>query len=395
MKKRYNVFRDIMLIIILYYSTAVKVWRHKFMTEIFLVRHTQAEGNVYRMMQGYWDGGVTEAGILQQRALRERFLSVPVDKVYSSDLRRAVFTAEAISEPKGLEIIRDKRLREINVGPWERAYFGNLFHDEPEKAAEFIFEPETWHIDGAETYKQVGERVYAAIEDIAGQNDGRRVAIVSHGVSIRTFTAKVTGISLNDVKALPIFRNTSVSTFTYDNGRFTPVELNSYYHIENLGLPVFNKTEDIRHEYIDPAQNEQYYKACYEDAWLAAHGSLEGYSPTPYFKSAKEHYAYNPQSVIKLYCKDESVGLVDMDMARGAESGTGWISLLYLKKEYRGKGYGIQALARPIMTYRDMGRKKLGLHVAEDNDAAIKFYLRHGFESRGGEKNLLLMEKTL
>ena len=365
------------------------------MTEIFLVRHTQAEGNVYRMMQGYWDGGVTEAGILQQQALRERFLSVPVDKVYSSDLRRAVFTAGAISEPKGLEIIKDKRLREINVGPWERAYFGNLFHDEPEKAAEFIFEPETWHIDGAETYQQVGERVYAAIEDIAGQNDGRRVAVVSHGVSIRTFTAKVTGISLNDVKALPIFRNTSVSTFTYDNGKFTPVELNSYYHIENLGLPVFNKTEDIRHEYIDPAQNEQYYKACYEDAWLAAHGSLEGYSPTPYFKSAKEHYAYNPQSVIKLYCKDESVGLVDMDMARGAESGTGWISLLYLKKEYRGKGYGIQALARPIMTYRDMGRKKLGLHVAEDNAAAIKFYLRHGFESRGGEKNLLLMEKTL
>ncbi len=384
-----------MLIIILYYSTAVKVWRHKFMTEIFLVRHTQAEGNVYRMMQGYWDGGVTEAGILQQQALRERFLSVPVDAVYSSDLRRAVFTAEAISAPKGLEIIKDKRLREINVGPWERAYFGNLFHDEPKSAAEFIFEPETWHLDGAETYQQVGERVYAAIEDIAKRNEGKRVAVVSHGVSIRTFAAKVTGISLNDVKTLPIFRNTSVSTFAYDNGKFAPVELNSYYHIENLGLPVFNKTEDIRHEYIDPARNEQYYKSCYEDAWFAAHGNLEGYSPTPYFKSAKEHYAYNPQSVIKLCCKDESVGLVDMDMARGAEIGVGWISLLYLKKEYRGKGYGIQALARPIMTYRDMGRKKLALHVAEDNAAAIKFYLRHGFESKGGEKNLLLMEKEL
>ena len=29
------------------------------MTEIYLIRHTQAEGNRYRMMQGYWDGEVT------------------------------------------------------------------------------------------------------------------------------------------------------------------------------------------------------------------------------------------------------------------------------------------------------------------------------------------------
>lgn len=365
------------------------------MTEIFLIRHTQAEGNIYRMMQGFWDGAVTEAGVRQQRALRERFLSVPVDKVYSSDLRRAVFTAEAISEPKGLEVIRDKRLREINVGPWEKAYFGNLFHDEPVLANEFVFNAETWHIDGAETYHQVADRVYGAIEEIARENDGKRIAVVSHGVAIRAFTSRVTGISLNDVKSLPIFRNTSVSTFTYDNGTFSPVELNSYYHIENIGIPVFNKTRDIRHEFIDPARNEQYYSACYEDAWLAAHGSLEGYAPAPYLKSAEEHYAYNDCSVIKLLCGDEDAGLVDMDMARGAERGVGWISLLYLKKEYRGKGYGAQALARPLMMYREMGRKKLGLHTAPDNTAAIEFYLRHGFENKGSENKLLLMEKML
>ena len=237
--------------------------------------------------------------------------------------------------------------------------------------------------------------MYAAMEDIAKRNDGKRIAVVSHGGAIRSFTAKVTGISLDDVNKLPIFRNTSVSTFTYEDGVFTPVELNSYYHIENLGLPVFNKTEDLRHEFIDPAENEQFYKKCYEDAWLAAHGSLENYTPTPYFKNAKEHYAYNNRSVIQLFCKDEPVGLVDLDMERDAENGVGWISLLYLKKEYRGKGYGIQALARPLMMYRELGRKKLGLNVTEDNSAAIDFYLRHGFQKKGRNGKLLLMEKML
>ena len=62
------------------------------MTEIYIIRHTQAEGNRYRMMQGFWDGNVTEKGRLQIEALAERFRDIPVDAVYSSDLSRAVLT---------------------------------------------------------------------------------------------------------------------------------------------------------------------------------------------------------------------------------------------------------------------------------------------------------------
>ena len=53
------------------------------MTEIFLIRHTQAEGNLYRMMQGHWDGDITPMGSRQIDALAERFRNVPVDAVYS------------------------------------------------------------------------------------------------------------------------------------------------------------------------------------------------------------------------------------------------------------------------------------------------------------------------
>ena len=34
------------------------------MTEIYVIRHVQAEGNLYRMCQGHWDGGVTPMGVL-------------------------------------------------------------------------------------------------------------------------------------------------------------------------------------------------------------------------------------------------------------------------------------------------------------------------------------------
>ena len=42
------------------------------MTELYLIRHTQAEGNLYRMMQGHWDGNVTALGWREIEALAER-----------------------------------------------------------------------------------------------------------------------------------------------------------------------------------------------------------------------------------------------------------------------------------------------------------------------------------
>ena len=52
------------------------------MTEIYLIRHAQAEGNLYRMMHGHWDGSVTALGLKQIDALAERFRTVHVDALW-------------------------------------------------------------------------------------------------------------------------------------------------------------------------------------------------------------------------------------------------------------------------------------------------------------------------
>ncbi len=52
-----------------------------FMTEIYLIRHAQAEGNIYRFMQGHWDGDVTETGQLQIKALAEKLKDIKIDAV--------------------------------------------------------------------------------------------------------------------------------------------------------------------------------------------------------------------------------------------------------------------------------------------------------------------------
>ena len=368
------------------------------MTEIYLIRHTQAEGNLYRIMQGHWDGDVTPLGEKQIALLAERFHAIPVDAVYASDLYRARHTAAGIARYWGLPVRRDPRLREINVGPWETEFFGNVFHAEPELARLFVYEPDRFRLEGAETYAEVGERAYAALEDIARQNAGKTVAVVSHGVTIRCLLSRITGVSLRDVQALPICRNTAVSRLIWDGTRFTLDFYNDASHLTALAEPAWSRNGDVRHESLDPAREPDFYTACYADAWRSAHGDLEGYSAPVYLHSAQEHYRADPESVLRMLVGDEPIGLVDMDTRRGRWAGYGWLSLLYLKPEYRHQGYGIQVLARVYRKYQKLGRRSLRLNVAASNTAARAFYEREGFTvlgREGGADGLLLLEKSL
>ena len=369
------------------------------MTEIYLIRHAQAEGNRFRILQGHWDGGVTELGRRQIALLEERLREVAFDAVYSSDLYRAMLTASAVYKPRGLALRTDPALREINVGPWETKFFGNVFYEEPESAELFLNDPARWRLAGAETYTQVTERAYAALERIARRHEGGRVAVVSHGVTIRCLLSRITGVDLKDKTALPIAQNTAVSVLRWENGRFSLALLNDASHLAALRQPAWQSTATLRHEPLDSRRDREFYCDCYRDAWLAAHGDLRGFRPEPYWDAARAHLKTDPQSVLRLLDGDRPVGLVDLDPRRGQAEGCGWLSLLYLTPEVRNQGYGIQALARAIVRFREQGRQSLQLLVAEENAPARRFYEREGFrvlrDEEGAAGRLLLLERPL
>ena len=367
------------------------------MTEIYLIRHSQAQGNRYRMMQGFWDGEVTEMGRQQIEALAERFSKIPVDAVYSSDLTRAVLTAEAAARRDGLPIQTRPALRELNIGPWEQRFFGNICYEQPELAHQFLEDSENWRLDGAETFGDVRTRALAELRKIAVENEGRSVAVVSHGVTIRCIMSGITGIPLSDTQRLPIFKNTAVTKLQWDGEMFRVEYMNDASHLPKNAQSSWNVAGDLRDVPFDPSKDKTYYEVCYADAWKTAHGNLAGFHPETYFIAARRHQRAQSGSVMRIYHRDEPVGLIDLDPERGAGNGTGWVSLLYLKEDYRNRGYGIQLLARAIFFYRRLGRRKIQLQVAEDNRMACAFYEREGFrtveEQSALNGKLLVMEK--
>ena len=73
-------------------------------TTVYLIRHAEAEGNLYRRVHGWYDSLITDNGYRQIAALRGRFADVPIHAVYSSDLFRTRTTARAIYLSHGLEL---------------------------------------------------------------------------------------------------------------------------------------------------------------------------------------------------------------------------------------------------------------------------------------------------
>jgi len=215
------------------------------MTEIYLVRHAQSQGNLTGRFQGRLDTPLTELGLAQARTLGARFAGVPLFGVYASPLSRAQQTAQAIAEPHGLEVGVCADIIEINGGVIEDMAFTDLLAAHPEQFEMFDKQPHLFGgFEGAESIADVYERTIRAVDGIADAHPGQIVAVVSHGLPIRCYTCHARGWTFEQLGQAPWAKNTSVWHITYDNGVATLHTENDLTHLpkdiggENKGLHV-------------------------------------------------------------------------------------------------------------------------------------------------------------
>ena len=181
------------------------------MTRIFLIRHAEAEGNIFRRAHGHHEGRVTGRGYVQIGLLRDRFRNEQIDAVYSSDLHRTQETAKALAGPRGMEIRTSKMLREADLGVWEDKAWGDLEYANPQMSEYFSFDPERWDVGGSEPFWDIAKRVTGFIVEAAARHDGQTIAVFSHGFAIRAFFCKLMGFASNEVSKAGYCDNTAVA----------------------------------------------------------------------------------------------------------------------------------------------------------------------------------------
>jgi broad specificity phosphatase PhoE len=105
-----------------------------------------------------------------------------LDKVYASHCTRTLETAKYILEDQNLKVTIDDRLDERRVGRDNSSIIKNWY--------QLQYKDENYKTVGGESQKEVRERFNEAFEEIIRENQGKRIAIFSHGYAITFFLMK-------------------------------------------------------------------------------------------------------------------------------------------------------------------------------------------------------------
>ena len=145
---------------------------------IFL-RHGQSEANVERWLSGWVDSPLTGLGRKQAAEAKRVCSAWPIERAYSSDLSRAVDTAQIVLQGRSLSFKRSSKLRERNMGEWAHKSLDVV------RAEGLSHRLTDWNgaPPGGESNAQLGWRVLtylAALPPISGNT-----LIVAHGGLIR------------------------------------------------------------------------------------------------------------------------------------------------------------------------------------------------------------------
>lgn len=168
---------------------------------LFLARHGETIFNSQSRLQGRKDSDLTAKGLGQARALRDYLAKQRIDLAFSSDLGRAVKTAESILElHSGVQWSKLSELREISYGPMDgldRQEIDMLF---PGKWLERMENRWKFRLGDSENYLQLEERVKPFTESLKRLIKSKNVLVVGHTNTNRMVLGLLLGLQRPDIE---------------------------------------------------------------------------------------------------------------------------------------------------------------------------------------------------
>ncbi len=201
------------------------------MARLLLVRHGVTEHNSNQQFAGYTDTELTDEGFRQAEKLSNRLAGENIDAIYSSDLKRAVVTAEAIASRHKAEIIQSPEIREMNYGDAEGMTFSEIHERYPEIAELIIDLDAGLNFPGGESFKEFVKRTCRFLDIVREYEEDQTVLIVAHGGVLRVLVCDLLGIGYDHFRQIRI-----------DNASLSMVDI--YPH--RVILSLLNDTSHLR-----------------------------------------------------------------------------------------------------------------------------------------------------
>lgn len=173
-------------------------------TYVLLIRHGQSEGNAERRFGGHTATPLSPRGRKQANATAEALKKDALTAIYSSDLARAIETAQPLSTLTGLPINTTEAFRERSVGVMEGLTFEAAAQKHPDEYAALLRRDFEQVLTGGESYRQLLDRARHKLDEVIAKHRGGRIAVFSHTGTICILSLHLMG-ALDSPELKPVW----------------------------------------------------------------------------------------------------------------------------------------------------------------------------------------------
>ena len=198
----------------------------------YIVRHGQTNWNILGKTQGHGNSDLTQKGEEQARELAEAMKNYPIDLIFSSDLGRAVQTAEIVGDKIGIEVEKTEALREMGFGVWEGLLIDEIKKDHANTYDTWRNEPHLVDIQGGETLHIIKERVDKFITELNEKYDNKHILFVSHSVTVRVMLLSFLNSGMENIYRIKQ-DNTALNIVEFKDYGPVVQKMNDTSHIKN------------------------------------------------------------------------------------------------------------------------------------------------------------------
>jgi broad specificity phosphatase PhoE len=206
------------------------------MSELILARHGETVWNIEKIYRGRTDVDLDEVGIKQAELLGKYLTNYGIEAIYSSPLKRALDTANAIARYQNIDVQIAESLLDFDYGEWQRLPELEVERLYPALLSEWYNNPHKVRMPGGESLEDVRKRAIEIVNDVISTYQGS-VVLVSHRVVNKVLICSLLG--LDNSHFWNIKQDVGgVTIFDYIDGRFVLTRHNDTSYLKEMQKPV-------------------------------------------------------------------------------------------------------------------------------------------------------------
>ena len=189
--------------------------------KLYIVRHGETQWNVEKRFQGQTDSDLTEKGKEKVGKTGEELKNILFDAVYTSELGRAVKSAEIILSKninKKNKLQKLSELNEVYFGKWQGLSYDEIFEKYPEEANNYFYDMKKYCAKNieAEELKDALDRFLKGMDKIVKNHKTGNILVVTHGTVLEMFINYVINKDTKDINERKLIGNGKYRIFNID-----------------------------------------------------------------------------------------------------------------------------------------------------------------------------------